>query len=731
MPWWNWRAVPALLAIGLAVQAQPGPPLLRVPRLERPLVLKGDLSDPLWAQARLDLPPFRTYSPTRGDILPQDTEVYLACDDAHIYVGFRCRDREPGAIKASLARRDAMWNDDWVGLSLDTFGSRQSALDLFVNPLGIQGDIYDTLNGGEDSAPDWVWDSFAKLQPDGYTVEIRIPLKSIRFRSGRDVRMGVLFWRRISRLGLSGSWPALEPGKSVFHAHVPAQFDELKAPLRLELLPSFTASEDRARTGPHDWSESSGRSLGIGMKYGLSASTTLELTYKPDFSQVESDAYQVEVNQRYPIFYDEKRPFFMESMGIFRLAGPQGGDTNMQVPVHTRRIADPLWGAKVTGDEGRLSYGVLAAADRAPGQGWEEGVNPDQGRRAGFTIARAMYGFGAANYIGGIATRRSFAGTVNEVAGADFSVLLDDRRTLSGNLLQTHTRDADPGRSAAGTGALLSLAHGGKDLDAIIVREHYDRDFRMDTAFYNRTGIDQTMLYVGPKSYPKLPWAAWLQQVNPFLFGTVTQDRVSGLSDYLALAALRIQTTGQGQFRADVMRLREGWLDRLHTGTSYRLQGSIWWTKWLSLGGSVRVGEGLYYSDTDPFLGRIRSFGVNSTLQPDENLRLGLDYFHTRMLHPVTHREVYDVKTFNGQATYQFNRYAFLRATGRYDSFKRRLLTDLLASFTYIPGTVVHLGYGEVFEKGDWRDKEFEPGGGTLRPTRKSLFLKISYLWRK
>lgn len=730
------KTVGILLALFLSV-ADPGvaqssaatkPSELRPILLASPPVLKGDLSDPMWKRARLNLEEFRTYNPTNGEPLPQSTEVYFAYDEAHLYVGFYCRDREPGAIKASLAKRDAMFSDDWVGLSLDTFGTHQSALDLFVNPLGIQGDIYDTLNGGEDSSPDWVWDSFAKLQPDGYTVEIRIPLKSIRFRSGKDVRMGVMFWRRISRLGLSGSWPLIPPGKGVFNAHAPLLFSSLKAPMRLEILPSLTASTDQERRAPDSWERRHDSNVGIGVKAGLNSSITAELTYKPDFSQVESDAYQVEVNQRYPIFYEEKRPFFMESMGIFRLAGVQGGDTNMQVPVHTRRIIDPLWGAKITGDQGPVSFGVLAAGDQAPGQAWETGLNPHLGQRANFTIGRAMYGFGDANYVGAISSSRNFGGTLNQVAGADFSYRLNDTGTVSGNFLDTRTRE--PERNSSGQGYLLSYFHGTKPLDVFVIREHYDRDFRMDTAFYNRTDIDQTLLYVGPKFYPKWASAEWLQKVNPFIFANITQDRSSGLTDVVALVALRINTTRQGSFRADVIRVREGWIGRLYNQTLLRLQGSLWLTKWLSLGGNAQRGEGIYYSTTDPFQGPTWTYGLNSTLQPDENLRLNLDYSHTRMRHPLTGLEVYDVKTFNGQATYQFNKYAFLRATGRYDSFKRRLLTDVLASFTYIPGTVIHLGYGEVFQKAEWRDETWQTTGSTFLPLRKSLFFKVSYLWR-
>ncbi len=145
-------------------------------------------------------------------------------------------------------------------------------------------------------------------------------------------------------------------------------FDELKSRLARELIPSATYSRNESRTSPGLWGVADDEGdLGLSGKYGLTSTITLDATLNPDFSQVESDAFQVEVNQRFPIFFSEKRPFFMEGAGIFRLAG-EGNDNSLQRAVHTRRIVDPIFGAKLTGSVGRFAFGTLTALDQAAGR---------------------------------------------------------------------------------------------------------------------------------------------------------------------------------------------------------------------------------------------------------------------------------------------------------------------------------------------------------------------------
>jgi len=173
--------------------------------------IDGNLDDIIWQSPPLK-EEFITYNPAYGEVLPQKTEVWMAYDKRNLYFAFKCYDSEPEKIKTSITRRDGMFSDDWVGMSLDAMGNKQTAYDLFCNPNGIQGDILNSAVSGEDVSPDFVWESAGQLTDEGYQVEMSIPLRSIRFKSGEQVRMGVLFWRRISRLGMSGSWPDIKPG---------------------------------------------------------------------------------------------------------------------------------------------------------------------------------------------------------------------------------------------------------------------------------------------------------------------------------------------------------------------------------------------------------------------------------------------------------------------------------------------------------------------------------------
>ena len=277
-----------------------------------PPVIDGVLDDEAWKLGPIVDDIFITYNPHYGDVLPKKTRVWMAHDPDNLYFAFYCHDSEPGKIKTSVTKRDNLWNDDWVGLGLDTGGNRQSLYELFVNPSGMQGDLFNTPASGENGAPDWVWYSQGKIVNDGYIVEIKLPLKSIRFKNGKNVEMNVLFWRRISRLGLSGSWPALEPGQGMFNSATKVVFEKLDRQLKLEFLPSITTSSIWDRQNPAAWSDADkSTEFGISAKYGITSAVTAEVTINPDFSQVESDEFQVVVNRRYPIFYSEKRPFFM------------------------------------------------------------------------------------------------------------------------------------------------------------------------------------------------------------------------------------------------------------------------------------------------------------------------------------------------------------------------------------------------------------------------------------
>ncbi|HSB60649.1 MAG TPA: DUF5916 domain-containing protein, partial [Vicinamibacteria bacterium] len=408
--------LPVALLLGPLPARAAERPRIEPVRITRPPVIDGVLDDETWQGPPLALGDWITYNPLSGEKLAQRTEIHAGYDDRYLYFAFRCVDPEPDKVRSTLSRRDRMWSDDWVGLSLDSVGNGQSSYDMFVNPAGVQGDILTTPSAGENSAPDWLWDSAGRRTAEGYDVEMRLPLTSIRFVSGHEVRMGVLFWRRVSRLGMSASWPEVPAGQSFIQRHAVMLLRELKRPLTLEVAPSATYSRRQTRATPDAFRPAdSDPDAGFSVKYGVTSSAILEGTLNPDFSQVESDAFQVEVNQRFPLFFSEKRPFFMEGMGTFELAGV-GGDAVMRTAVHTRNIVDPSWGAKATGTAGRAGFALLAAGDEAPGRPLAGEDNPFLGRSRDFYVARGQWSLGRSSYVGALLTDTELARGHNRVA---------------------------------------------------------------------------------------------------------------------------------------------------------------------------------------------------------------------------------------------------------------------------------------------------------------------------
>jgi len=348
------RTLALLLVVFVARAAAaadpPQAPVIIAQKLDAAPRIDGVLDDRAWTAEPVATDGWRSYNPLHGDSIPQNTRVWVAYDADALYFAFQCDDPEPDRIKTSVAKRDNIGADDWVGLSLDATGTGQLSYHMMVNPSGVQLDMLNSVAGNEDSSVDWVWESAGRLTTTGYSVEIRLPLRSIRFASGDNVRMGLLFWRKVSRSGVSVAWPPLEPGKWVFEKHAPLHFDHLDARLPRDLIPSISVSEHQNRATPVAWEPMDQvRDAGLSAKIGLTTQVAVDATVNPDFSQVESDAFQVDVNQRFPVFYSEKRPFFMEGAGVFMLAGTGNGDNSMQRAVHTRRIVDPIAGAKLTG----------------------------------------------------------------------------------------------------------------------------------------------------------------------------------------------------------------------------------------------------------------------------------------------------------------------------------------------------------------------------------------------
>jgi hypothetical protein len=703
-------------------------PVLRSHRVQQAPVIDGVLDDDAWREGPLETGEWLSYNPLHGNKIPQQTKVWIAHDSDYLYFAFQCDDPEPGRIKTSITRRDNIWADDWVGLSLDALGTGQLSYHLIVNPSGVQLDMLNSASGNEDQSPDYVWDSAGKRNQTGYAVEIRLPLQTIRFKGGSDVKMGILFWRRVSRAGVSVAWPPLEPGKWVFEKHASLMFGELQPRLTRELIPSTTFARNQEKSAPSNWADADNDGdFGVSGKYGLTSTVTLDATVNPDFSQVESDAFQVEVNQRFPVFFSEKRPFFMEGVGIFTLAG-QGNDNSLQSAVHTRRIVDPIFGAKVTGTIGRVAFGTLTAVDRDAGRGLSTG-DPDLKKDKVFNVARAQYSLGPSNYAGALLVDTEFAGGFNRVAGADLSWRVSGNQRVSGFLLASASRAPHAAETKSGIGAQGGYEYSTRRLTLIGYGEHYDRDFQMDTAFINRVGFTSGWGYAEYNVYPERT-KTWLLRVSPFSFTQGGPDRNTGGDDLLQVTGIRLRFSRQGFFRFDRFDGYEAWAHRQFDRGNWRTQGEVQLYRWLSLNGQHMTGKAVYYDDADPFQGEVNDLRIGMTLQPSGRLSQALTYRYVSFDRASTGEHVYDLDLFYSRTTYQFSRQFFIRGIVQYDSSRSRVLTDFLSSYELRPGTVVYAGYGSLIERRDFVDNEWVTGVGKYETSHRGLFFKASYLYR-
>jgi hypothetical protein len=725
-------AVPTLTAVLLAsmpARAAEERPRIEPIRAATAPAIDGLLDDALWQGAALPLTEWLTYNPLNGDRLEQKTEVLAAYDDRYLYFAFRCLDPDPGKVRSNISRRDNMFNDDWVGLSLDSVGNGQASYDMFVNPAGIQGDILTTPSAGENTAPDWVWESAGRRTDAGFDVEVRLPLTSIRFKSGTDVSMGVLFWRRVSRLGISASWPDVPAGKSFIERHATMVLHDLDRPLTLELGPSATYSWQQLQATPDSSAPAdSDPDAGLSVKYGITSSATLEGTVNPDFSQVESDAYQVEVNQRFPVFYPEKRPFFMEGLGNFEMAGV-GGDAIMRTAVHTRKIVDPFWGFKSTGTQGRVTFGMLAAGDDAPGELVGPQPNPFLGERKDFYIARGQYSLGKSSYLGAIATDTEFGYGHNRVVGGDLS-LRWEKQSASATFLGTATRTPEGTESQDGLGGQFSYYFDTKRWSLGTQVEHYDPGFQMDTAFLNQVGITQGWVYASPSFYPDAKKYGWFKRFTPFVFFQYGRDRIHHGYPWLVVTGVRMNFTRQGFLRVDTAFGEQPWVGQTFRTTNTRIfaEGQI--LRWLYIYSRVTFGRAIYYDPVNPFPGRQRTYQGEVTLQPSARLNQKVTYERVEFDRQSDGSRVFTVDVLNTTTTFQINRHFFLRAIVQYDSSLHRVLTDFLASYELMPGTVAYAGYGSLIERREWDGRAWTPGLGTYGTSQRSLFFKTAYVHR-
>jgi hypothetical protein len=432
------------------------------------------------------------------------------------------------------------------------------------------------------------------------------------------------------------------------------------------------------------------------------------------------------VNRRFPVFFSEKRPFFMEGADIFRMAGVGSGDASMISAVHTRQIVDPLLGLKLTGSSGRISFGTLSASDQSADRDLDE-RDSRRGHDRYFNIARGRYSLGTNSFVGALVTDTRFAGDRNSVVGADLAWQIRENQSFSVTALQSWS--APPPGARDGVAVQTNYGVNSRRSTFAAQFEHYDTEFSMDTAFYNRVGFTQAWTYVDLNFYPDKSRYPWLRRIQPFTFTQGGRDRVAGGDDILNVSGVRVYLTRQGFFRIDRFFGREPWAGRRFDIGRIRAFGNIQLFRWLWVNGYFHGGNGIFYDDEEPFGGRVRQFTAEVRFQPTGRLTQSLSYTRDTFDRHMGERG-YDVDILNTNTTYQFTRTFAVRGIAQYDSSRYRLLTDFLSSFELRPGTVIYAGYGSLIERRDFQDGEWVIGEGRYRASQRGVFFKASYLYR-
>src|SRR5690349_5527219 len=428
-----------------------GRPAVAIPRIASPAVtVDGALSEPAWSQAAR-LTGFHQYQPIDGRPADEHTEARVFYSPDAIYFAVIANAKNPASIRATVADRDNLNNEDRVTVYLDTFNDHRRAYFFVVNPLGAQGDGVRTegaasagniFGGNVDWNPDFRFESKGQLTDSGYVVELRIPFKSLRFPSTDPQTWSINVVRDVQATGFEDTWTDARRATASFLSEGGSLtgIEHIERGITTEVQPFVTAqlNGERTPTGTFE-REDINPDAGVNLKVAL-PSVTLDATVKPDFSQVESDAGLVTVNERFALFFAEKRPFFLEGIELF--------NTPNQL-VYSRQIAKPITGAKVTGKLGPVSVAYLSALDDTPcpvtfTNGVSFRPNCD---KALFNIARLRRDFGGNSTIALTATDRRAGDTTNTVVAADLRYVFGRMYYFETQYGQSYTKDA----SALGT----------------------------------------------------------------------------------------------------------------------------------------------------------------------------------------------------------------------------------------------------------------------------------------
>jgi hypothetical protein len=768
----------ALIGAFQIAAAQPGPVYngqsghvsARAPRIDASIVVDGNLDEPVWGQAAV-LTGFSEYAPADQRPSPDSTDVLVWYSRTAIHFGIRAYEPH-GPVRATLADRDNVGSDDNVEIHLDTYNERNRALVFIVNPLGVQADGTKNETGGfipgsnvspgqTDLSADFLWESKGHVTPWGYEVEIRIPFSSLRYPSRSVQVWGLQIQRNVQHSGYKETWTPAKSGSASFigQAGLLLGLHDMHHGQVVGLNPELTNTVigspccDSSLTG---WRYVSRPQIGGNVRWAMGSNFVLNGTVKPDFSQVEADATQIAADERFALFYPEKRPFFVEGSDQFNVPNTL---------VYTRTIVQPTAAMKLTGKLGRTDLAVLSALDASS--------TTANGDHPLVDIVRVNHGFGAQSTAGLLYSERVGGGRANRVIDGDMHYVF-------GGLYFAQLQGALSNTSQDG------VTHSAPMWEAVVDRTgrafgfHYNvlgigQGFAADNGFVPRAGIvepnilNRLSLYGAP--------GAWIEKFNVFLrTGGVWKydDFFAGRSLLEDNASANTQFTLRGgwsfgvtptiaSYAFDPSEYSGDFVGSISSGpipfvpspriTTFLVAWKVATPQFARYDASAGITTG---NDVD-FLetSRVRrlDYNANVNLRPTQQLRIGATYASSAFTRRSDGVRSVSTRIPRVKAEYQVTRSVFVRVVTQYTATTRSALrdprtgdvlliasdsafapttgrianglrTDWLFSYRPSPGTVFFAGYGNSMTEPD------ALAFRRLRRTSDGFFVKLSYLFQ-
>jgi hypothetical protein len=719
-------------------------PELRVSRASGEIKIDGDLGDPGWRGAAR-AGNFSEHNPGNQTRPAVDTEAFMTYDDTYLYVAFRCHDK-PGEVRGSFCERDKVFDDDLVFLCLDTYGEATHAYEIAVNPYGIPGDLLFSPTTGEDVTYDMIYRSASRITDDGWVAELAVPFSSLRFPDREEQTWHVDFWRNRPRESrYQYSWAALDRGEDCW----PCQWGTvtgikgIKPGKGLELLPSVVAHESGA-LGPGERLENGDLKgeVSLGAAYDVSSELRTEATVNPDFSQVESDVAQIDVNSTFALFYPEKRPFFQEGSDLFN---------TYFTTVYTRSINDPLVAAKATMRSGAYSLAFLSGRDEhsviiLP---FEERSEFVENGKSYSNLLRFKRDLGEQSHVGLVATDRRFdGGGSGSLAGVDGAIRLSKSNSFRFQALASHTREVDrlslvpdatfnamrfdEGKHTAGLDGESFWGHAfivglNRNTSNFSASGHYYQlspTFRADNGFEPqndfRCGQFQTAYTLHFDKSRFLDYITVGGDANrKWNFDGVKKDEWADAS--VEVRSRAAQTGVHFQYMAS---------DELFSGIQFN---GIWSAHGcftttpsgaLSLSGNVNYGHRIARHEL--VMGKQLDYGIAADIKPIDRLLVSASYNRTQSDGVATGVRLFSQSVLWARLSFQVSRELSMRFVSQYNDRWKTWDFDPLITYRINSLTMFYVGSTHSYRDFDAAQDPQE--GWTL--TERQFFLKVQYLFQ-